>query len=108
MKEQTWQQWARLCAKDPDSPSKIKKGSLAALTGTDVRALDAFVPCIKLSAYCADDRLIYAASLLVRTMQPSTRWVARELIAFVLDWDDRERLWARIVNSNPKITLGVA
>jgi hypothetical protein len=26
-------------------------------------------------------------------MQPKCRFFARELIAFVLDWGDRERLW---------------
>jgi len=31
--------------------------------------------------------------VLVRIMQVHTRPLARELIPFVLDWGDRERLW---------------
>jgi hypothetical protein len=30
---------------------------------------------------------------LLWAMQESTRWIARELIPFALNWDDRERLW---------------
>jgi hypothetical protein len=94
MKEQTWQQWARTAQRDQSSPSRIKKGSLAALTGTDVRALDAFVACVKLYAYTNDRRALDGARVAANLMQDSTRWVAKELVAFVLDWSDRDRIWS--------------
>jgi hypothetical protein len=97
MKKQTWQQWSRECARDPSSPSKIRKGALAALTGTDVDVLDAFVPCLELYARTGNERVLEAARIVLLEMQPSTRWIARELIAFVMCWDDRERLWPQIV-----------
>jgi hypothetical protein len=96
MKKQTWQQWARLVQKDQESPSKIRRGSLAALTGTDVRALDAFVACLELYAYTGNESAMQAAGLSLLPMQVSTRWIAKELIAFVLEWESRERLWPRI------------
>jgi len=100
MKEQTWKQWARLVEKDPESPSCLRNGVLGALTGQDVRVLDAFVACLKLYA-CSDHDGRFGALSAVRAllpaMQDSTRWIARELIPFVLEWDDRERLWPRMV-----------
>jgi len=97
MKKQTWQQWTRECAKDPSSPSKLRKGSLAALTGTDVDVLDAFVPILELYARTENKRVLEAATIVLDEMQRSTRWIAKELIPFVLDWGDRERLWPLIV-----------
>ena len=98
MKERTWQQWARAVQRDPESPSRIKKGTLAPLTGTDFRALEAFVAFVKLYSYTNDRRLLKGAFVALSAMQESTRWVARELIAFVLDWSDRERLWPVILS----------
>lgn len=96
MKKQTWQQWARACAKNPSSPSELAPGSLAALTGQDVRALNAIVACWELYA-CSDEDgqsgAIAAARALLPAMQQSTQWIARELIPYALDWGDRERLW---------------
>lgn len=97
MKEQTWQQWCRAVERDPHTPSRLRKGSLAALTGTDVRALDAFVPTLKLYAYTGSEDLLGAMMLLLKEMQESTRWIARELIPFVMEWSDREKLWPLIV-----------
>lgn len=96
MKKQTWQQWARAVVRDPDSPSLIRKGSLGALTGQDALALTAIVACYELYASSDGDgqrgaRVSIRA--LLPAMQPGTRWIARELIAFVFDWDDRLRLW---------------
>lgn len=93
MKEQTWQQWARAVARDPGSRSKIRKGSLAALTGTDVRVLDVFVACLHVYAYTGEERALAAIRTVLPTMQDSTRWIAKELIPFVLEWDDREKIW---------------
>lgn len=97
-RKQTWQQWARAVERDPHTPSRIRKGSLAPLTGTDHRVLDAFVACLELYSYDRDADVLLAASVLLSRMQTSTRWVAKELIAFVLDWPDRERLWPLIDN----------
>jgi hypothetical protein len=58
-KEQTWQQWVRLVEReastDPGHPSKLRKGCLAPLTGTDTCAMTAFVACLKLCAYAMVD-----------------------------------------------------
>jgi hypothetical protein len=96
VKQQNWKQWARVCAADPSSPSLLKKDSLAALTGQDTRALNAIVACFEL--YANGDApgqcgALEAIRALLPAMQPSTRWIARELIPFALDWLDRERLW---------------
>jgi hypothetical protein len=103
MKEQTWQQWVRAVEREsrdnPQHPSRICKGSLAGLTGTDVRALNAFVACLKLYAYSGEKHGLKAASAVLRQMQEKERWIARELIAFVLEWDDRERLWPLVAPS---------
>jgi len=96
-KEQTWQQWARAVQRDPNSPSRIEKGSLAGLTGIDVRALDVFAAAMKLYAATLSEGALYAAHCAVAEMQPKMRWVAKELIPFALCWDDRERLWPRIM-----------
>jgi hypothetical protein len=95
-KPQTWRQWVRLVSRDPGSPSLLKKGSLAPLTGTDARVLDAFVPILELYAHTGEENLLSAACLVLAEMQLHTRWIAKELIAFVLDWPDRERLWPRV------------
>lgn len=99
MKEQTWPQWARVCVKDPSSPSRLKKGALAALTGQDVRALNAFVAALQLYSNSDENGergALAAMRALLPAMQRSTQWIARELIPFVLDWDDREKLWPLI------------
>lgn len=96
MKKQTWQQWARACIKDPTSPSKLEKGSLAALTGQDVSALDAIAACWQLYARSDEEgrrAALLAVFTLLPAMLPHNRWIARELIPFALDWSDRERLW---------------
>ncbi len=94
MKKQTWTQWTRLVERDPNTPSLLRKGSLAALTGTDVRVLDAFVACLVLYANGDRRRSLDAMRVLLPIMQDSTRWIAKELIPFVLEWHDRDRLWA--------------
>jgi len=66
------------------------------LTGQDTRALDAIAAGWQLySSSDADGQrgALDAVRALLLTMQPKTRWVARELIPFAMDWSDRERLW---------------
>lgn len=99
LRKQTWQQWVRLVANDPDSPSALFKGALGALTGQDARALEAIVACWVL--YSNSDEAgrfgaLSAVRALLPAMQESTRWIAKELIPFALDWDDRERLWPQV------------
>lgn len=95
MRGKTWKQWVRACVKDPSSPSELGKGSLAALTGQDVKALDAIAACWALYAGDLDARegALAAVRALLPAMLPENRWIARELIPFALDWNDRERLW---------------
>lgn len=101
MKEQTWQQWVRAVVKEtetrPNHQSRLRKGCLGALTGTDAKALNAFVACLQLYAYTGNKEPLDAARAVLAEMQDSTRWIARELIPFVLDWGDRERIWGLVV-----------
>jgi hypothetical protein len=102
MKGQSWQQWARQCAADPSSPSQLIKGSLGALTGQDTRALSAIVACWELYASSDADGqrgALAAVRALLPAMQEKTRWIAQEMIPFVLDWSDRERLWPLVVGA---------
>ena len=100
MSKQTWQQWARVVGRDPSSPSEIGTKSLAALTGQDARALSAIVACWELYASSDEDGqrgALAAVRALLPAMQESTRWLARELIPFALDWSDRDTLWPKVV-----------
>lgn len=97
-KEQTWRQWFRIVAaeatEDPSHPSRLRKGSLAALTGTDTRALEAFIACMKLYNYCDHPGTVLAAArLILGEMQAKTRWIAREFLPYTGNWEDREQLW---------------
>ena len=80
---------------------------LAALTGQDTRVLNAFVAALELYA-CGDEDGRRGALLAMRdllpAMQDSTRWIARELIPFVLEWHDRDRLWPLVCP--PKLKAG--
>jgi hypothetical protein len=96
MKKETWQQWARAAGRAAGSPSLFGPRSLAALTGQDTRALNAIAACWELYASSDEDGqrgALEAIRALLPAMQESTRWMARELIPFALDWPDRERLW---------------
>jgi hypothetical protein len=75
---------------------RAHKCNLGELTGQDNRALAAIVHCWELYA-CSDEDgqrgALEAVRALLPAMQPKTRYLAREAIAYVLDWPDRERLW---------------
>jgi len=83
---------------------------LAPLTGQDRSALLAIAHCWELYARGDDDgrrAAAMAVRVLVGAMQPHTRPLAKELIAWVLDWDDRDRLWSELVDSS-RGTMGNA
>jgi hypothetical protein len=110
MKEQTWQQWVRAVLRDvkdnPNHRSNLRKGALGALTGQDERALSAIVHCWKLYANSDSDGqrgALAAVRALLPAMQPSTRWLARELIPFAMCWDDRERLWPLVTGPELRV-----
>lgn len=94
-----WDTWLRACTKDPSSPARIAKGALGALTGQDTRAIAAIAACWRLYASSDDDGAtgaLDAVRALLPAMQPQTRYLARELIAWALDWNDRARLWPKV------------
>jgi hypothetical protein len=78
---------------------------LGALTGQDARALGAIAECWALYAagYAAAERAALAAvRSLLPAVQPQCRTFARELIAFSMDWTDRDRLWKLV---HPQLAL---
>jgi hypothetical protein len=98
MTKQTWDKWLRACIRDPSSPARLP-GSLGMLTGQDARALGAISACWEL--YSNSDEpgqraALAAVRALLPALQPQCRPFARELIAFSLDWSDRERLWPQV------------
>lgn len=91
--------WLAACADDPSSPAKVTPADLAMLTGQDTRALRAIGYCWEL--YCNSDESGRAAArrsvmCLLHGMQPKCRFLARELIAYAMDWPDRETLWGMV------------
>ncbi len=78
---------------------KANGHSLAGLTGQDRRALEAIAHCWVM--YAASDGAGEVAALgavrsLLIGMQAKERYLAKELIAFALDWNDRDPLWDRV------------
>lgn len=91
-----WLTWLRACAADPESPARIPKGSLGALTGQDKRVLNAIAACWELYMSSDDDgsaAALAAVRTLLPAMQPQCRFFARELIAWAGDWGHRDKLW---------------
>lgn len=78
---------------------KVNKHDLAGLTGQDSRALSAIAHSWELFA-AGDSKAQHAALMsvtaLTTAMQPQYRYLARELIAKSMEWDDRDRLWPRV------------
>lgn len=73
---------------------------LAGLTGQDARALAAFHHVWEMYAVSDGNgasAALLAAAALCGSIQPKFLDAARELIAFSLDWSDRDRLWAKVV-----------
>lgn len=102
MAKQTWQSWVRACTKEPGNPIRAGKGVLGMLTGQDTRAMEAVVACYELYANSDEDGqrvALEAARHLLLGMQPKCRFLARELVAFILDWPDRDRIWALVATA---------
>lgn len=73
--------------------------ALAALTGQDAAALAVFVHAVKLYAYSDSSGNRHALAAMwhaAQAMQETTRPLAQEAIAHVLDWSDREWLWEKM------------
>lgn len=75
--------------------ANLGKGALAALTGTDARALRAAVQIIELYAYDRRPGVIRAFGLVASQMQWSTQYLAYHAIAHVMEWDDRYVIWGQ-------------
>jgi hypothetical protein len=92
-----WRTWLRDCLRDPGTHFRVPAGlTLGALTGQDDRTLDAIAACWMLYAGSDDDgaqAALSAVRCLLPALQPQCRPFARELIAWALDWPDRDRLW---------------
>ncbi len=100
-----WNLWLQeVCTEREEMEAKGKRfhasiswKNLASLTGQDKRALAGVAACWTL--YAASDELGAAAALsAIRSlchgaMQESAWPCARELIAYAMDWNDRERIW---------------
>lgn len=109
MAAQTWSQWLRACSRDPSSPARLPVRPLAMLTGQDTRALAAVAAAWQLYANSDDDgqaAALVAVRALLLGMQPKCRPLARELIAFALDWPDRDRLWPRVYGAELELVHG--
>lgn len=75
------------------------KHSLGALTGQDLRALQAFVHLVEL--YAVSDAMgretaLRAMSCTVQAAQVSVWPLFKKCIPHVMDWGDEERLWQEV------------
>lgn len=69
--------------------ANLGKKSLAPLTGTDARALQAAVQIMEHYAYDNSPSVLVAFRLVVLRMQPKCYLFAYHAIAHVMDWSDR-------------------
>jgi hypothetical protein len=80
---------------------KANGHDLAGMTGQDRRALSAIAHCWELFS-AGDDDARAGAALAVRALLPAMQNkyipLAKELIAYAMDWDDRERYWPRVIS----------
>lgn len=73
---------------------KLNGCELAALTGTDRKALAAAAHILELYAYTRSAAALDAFRLVVLEMQPTTREFAYHAVASLLEWDSRARVWS--------------
>ncbi len=74
--------------------ANLGKHCLAPLTSTDAKALSAAVQIIALYACARDQSVLDAFGGVVELMQSSTQHLAYHAIAHVMDWSDRDPIWA--------------
>jgi hypothetical protein len=75
------------------------KSALAPLTGQDSRALSAFFHLVELYGVADEDGRVSALNAMtyaLLAMQPSTRYLAKAGIPFLLDWEDEDRIWRQV------------
>lgn len=75
---------------------KANGHNVAALTGTDHRALEAIAACWELYSVERQDNALSAVRCLLGSMQRKCWPLAKALIPRSLDWSDEEPVWARI------------
>jgi hypothetical protein len=100
---QHWAAWIVACQKDEWSSKRLGPlPAAAALTGTDVRALNAIAHCWALYPVC-DGQLsvIMAVRALLLSLQPKCWPFARVLIAQSMDWPDCDKVWRRVTETWP-------
>jgi len=96
-----WLKWLRAVSKGGTPAGPLP--SLAVLTGQDTRALNAIAGCWQLLAYCDEDgqeAALAAVRMLLPALQRSAWPFARELIAWALDWSDRDRIWQDVLDED--------
>ena len=102
----TWQRWLRDCAKDNACPAQSVAKLTGMITGQDARALDAVAACWELYS-CSDDAgargALQAVTALLPAMQSKCHIFAREIIAWAMNWSDRERLWALVAPADDSL-----
>lgn len=82
--------------------SNLGKRCLAPLTGQDWKALLASVAIIELYSYDRTDSVLEALRIVVQQMQPQCQRFAYHAIAMVLEWEDRDTVWALIGLPKPE------
>jgi hypothetical protein len=90
-----WLAWLRAGQKDPDSPLQAR-GSLGALTGTDMRVMGAIAAALAVRGY-DETAALEAVRALLPVMQAQCWPFARELFAQQGNWEDRDTYWPLVV-----------
>jgi hypothetical protein len=94
----------RSATAEADGQIRLSRGALGMLTGQDTRAIEVFVSALELYANSDGDGQragLAAMKAALGGMQQKCHVIARELIPFVLDWGDRERLWPLVSTPLP-------
>lgn len=78
---------------------KANGHDLGALTGTDTKALRAVHELWELYCYTRERTVLQAVALTARSMQASTRPLAKALIPMSMDWSDEDPIWSLVVRT---------
>lgn len=81
---------------------QVHRLDLAPLTGTDTKALIAIAYAWQLFAYTRSTAVLNAIRCLLSEMQRSTAPLTRDLIAWAMDWSDRDRYWPLVWGEDAK------